>query len=234
MNLGRCLLDAGVVSCGGSRLGLGAARVLHGPRRVRRGAGADAAPDRRAVLPRQAAARHRQRPDHRQRLDHAGRRRDHAPDRPGPRRRAASRSSNAVVEIWQVDGKGVYLHSRDSGRPQARHELPGLRPLHHRLDAASTTSAPSSRCRTPAARRTSTSRSRRAAGNCSPRRSSSTAIRRTRRDGVFRGVRDPFDRELVLVDFKPIKDSKIGELSAQLRHRGRPAPPRIAAEDRRR
>ena len=34
-------------------------------------------------------------------------------------------------------------------------------------------------------------------------------------DGVFRGVRDPLERELVQTDFKPIKDSKIGELSAQ-------------------
>jgi protocatechuate 3,4-dioxygenase beta subunit len=35
------------------------------------------------------------------------------------------------------------------------------------------------------------------------------------RDGIFRGVGDVLDRELVSVDFKPIKDSKIGELSAQ-------------------
>ncbi|MDZ4685400.1 MAG: hypothetical protein SH850_10090, partial [Planctomycetaceae bacterium] len=34
------------------------------------------------------------------------------------------------------------------------------------------------------------------------------------RDGVFSGLRDIIDRELVLVDFKPIKDSKIGELAA--------------------
>jgi protocatechuate 3,4-dioxygenase beta subunit len=34
------------------------------------------------------------------------------------------------------------------------------------------------------------------------------------RDGVFRGIRDAFAQELVLVDFKPIKESKIGELSA--------------------
>ena len=33
-------------------------------------------------------------------------------------------------------------------------------------------------------------------------------------DGVFRGIRDPLERELVLIDFKPVKDSKIGELSA--------------------
>ena len=29
------------------------------------------------------------------------------------------------------------------------------------------------------------------------------------------GVRDPLDRELVLVDFKPVADSKIGELAAR-------------------
>jgi protocatechuate 3,4-dioxygenase, beta subunit len=34
-------------------------------------------------------------------------------------------------------------------------------------------------------------------------------------DGVFRGIRDPLERELVLADFKPIKDSKIGELAAR-------------------
>ena len=34
-------------------------------------------------------------------------------------------------------------------------------------------------------------------------------------DGVFNGLHDPLERELVLVDFKPFKDSKIGELSAR-------------------
>jgi protocatechuate 3,4-dioxygenase beta subunit len=36
-----------------------------------------------------------------------------------------------------------------------------------------------------------------------------------KRDGVFRGLRDALERELVLVDFKPVKGSKIGELSAR-------------------
>ncbi len=31
---------------------------------------------------------------------------------------------------------------------------------------------------------------------------------------MFRGIRDLVDRELIVTDFKPIKDSKIGELSA--------------------
>jgi protocatechuate 3,4-dioxygenase beta subunit len=34
------------------------------------------------------------------------------------------------------------------------------------------------------------------------------------RDGVFRAVPDLIDRELILVDFRPRKDSKIGEYSA--------------------
>ena len=41
---------------------------------------------------------------------------------------------NALVEIWQVDGNGAYLHTGDPNRQEARHQLPGLRPLPDRLD----------------------------------------------------------------------------------------------------
>jgi protocatechuate 3,4-dioxygenase beta subunit len=34
------------------------------------------------------------------------------------------------------------------------------------------------------------------------------------RDFVFASLRDPIDRELVQTEFKPMKDSKIGELAA--------------------
>jgi protocatechuate 3,4-dioxygenase beta subunit len=34
-------------------------------------------------------------------------------------------------------------------------------------------------------------------------------------DGVLRGLRDPFDRELVTTEFKPVADSPTGALSAQ-------------------
>ncbi|MCA9068157.1 MAG: intradiol ring-cleavage dioxygenase, partial [Planctomycetaceae bacterium] len=34
------------------------------------------------------------------------------------------------------------------------------------------------------------------------------------RDGVLRGIRDPKARELVMVDFKPLQDSKTKELAA--------------------
>jgi protocatechuate 3,4-dioxygenase beta subunit len=35
-------------------------------------------------------------------------------------------------------------------------------------------------------------------------------------DGVYRSARDPFERELASTDFVPVKDSKIGELAAQM------------------
>jgi protocatechuate 3,4-dioxygenase beta subunit len=35
------------------------------------------------------------------------------------------------------------------------------------------------------------------------------------RDGVFRGIGDPLERELVSVDFTPLKNSKAGELAAR-------------------
>jgi protocatechuate 3,4-dioxygenase beta subunit len=35
------------------------------------------------------------------------------------------------------------------------------------------------------------------------------------RDGVFQGVRDIVDRELLMADFTPVKDSKIGEYHAR-------------------
>ena len=35
------------------------------------------------------------------------------------------------------------------------------------------------------------------------------------RDGIFRSIRDAKARESMLVDFKPMKDSKLGELEAR-------------------
>jgi protocatechuate 3,4-dioxygenase beta subunit len=35
------------------------------------------------------------------------------------------------------------------------------------------------------------------------------------RDGILNGIRDPKQRASVIVDFEPLKDSKIGELAAR-------------------
>ena len=40
---------------------------------------------------------------------------------------------NALVEIWQVDNKGAYIHTGSTPR-EARRELPGLRPVPDRVD----------------------------------------------------------------------------------------------------
>jgi protocatechuate 3,4-dioxygenase beta subunit len=35
------------------------------------------------------------------------------------------------------------------------------------------------------------------------------------KDGIYRGIKDPKQRESVTIDFAPLKGSKIGELSAR-------------------
>ncbi len=123
---------------------------------------------------------------------------------------------NAVVEIWQCDANQVYLHSSDSV-PKARQQDKNFQGF----GRCTTTDKGEYRFRTikpvpypgrPAGHIhfkvkkgnreliTSQFMIRGAAGNA--------------RDGVFGGLRDVIDRELILVDFKPVKDSKIGELQA--------------------
>ena len=121
---------------------------------------------------------------------------------------------DAVVEIWQVDGRGVYLHTADSGRRQRDTNFQGF-----------------GRCATswkgeyyfrtikpvPYTGRTPHIHVKVKKGG---QELLTTQLfinghPQNKTDGVFRGLRDPLDRELVLVDFKPIKESKIGELAAQ-------------------
>ena len=111
---------------------------------------------------------------------HPGRRRGHSPDRPDPRRRG-NPLRNALVEIWQVDNNGAYIHTKDPGATSTTRtsratagSLPGR--------AANTTSAPSSRSPTPAGPATSTLRWARAARSCSrPSATSRASPQRTRR-----------------------------------------------------
>jgi protocatechuate 3,4-dioxygenase beta subunit len=120
----------------------------------------------------------------------------------------------AVIEIWQVDSKGVYLHSADSSRRQRDTHFQGF-----------------GRCATgpkgeyyfrtikpvPYTGRTPHIH---VLVKKDGKELLTTQIfvnghPQNKRDMVLGGIRDPFDRELVLVDFKPVKDSKIGEQSAQ-------------------
>jgi protocatechuate 3,4-dioxygenase beta subunit len=122
--------------------------------------------------------------------------------------------NNAVIEIWQVDNKGVYIHSADSGRRQRDTNFQG----YGRFTTSSTgeyyfrTIKP-----VPYTGRTPHIHVRVKKGG---RELLTTQLfvnghEQNKTDGVLAGLRDPFDRELVLVDFKPVKESKLGELSAR-------------------
>jgi protocatechuate 3,4-dioxygenase beta subunit len=121
---------------------------------------------------------------------------------------------DVVVEIWQVDNRGVYLHSADSGRRQRDTNFQGF-------GRATTNKNGEYRFRTikpvPYPGRTPHIHFKVKRGD---RELLTTQLfvyghPQNRTDGVLRGVRDPIDRELVMVDFRPMRASRIGELSAQ-------------------
>ena len=120
---------------------------------------------------------------------------------------------NALVEIWQVDGHGVYLHTADThAKRDANFQgfgrfltgstgeyyfrtvkpvpYPGRTPHIHFKIKQRGQSEFVTQCYEK--------------GNP-----------QNERDGVFRGIRDPKASESVLVDFKPIANSKLGELEAR-------------------
>ena len=120
---------------------------------------------------------------------------------------------NAVVEIWQCDAKGVYIaQGSDGGRNDANFQGFG------RFITGSTgeyyfrTIKP-----VPYAGRTPHIhvKVKKGGKELLTTQLFINGYPQNKTDGVFRGVRDPLDRELVLVDFKPIKESKIGELAAR-------------------
>ena len=120
---------------------------------------------------------------------------------------------NATVEIWQVDGHGVYLHSRSAGeRRDANFQGYGrfLTDSRGRYYFRTVKPVPYPG-RTPHIHFAISQHGRRAlttqmyvrgeAGND--------------RDGLYRSLRDEKERESVTIDFKPLKDSTSGELSAK-------------------
>ena len=123
---------------------------------------------------------------------------------------------NALVEIWQVDHEGSYVHTRGADAHNGKRDrnfqgfgrfmtgssgeyyfrtikpvpYPGRTPHIHFKVKIKSKDALTTQCYVK--------------GNP-----------QNERDGVFRGIRDQRARESVLVDFAPIKDSRIGELAAK-------------------
>lgn len=120
---------------------------------------------------------------------------------------------NAFVEIWQVDHNGVYLHSGSSGKEKADSNFQGYGRFltdnkgQYYFRTVKPVPYPG---RTPHIHFGVSKNGRRIFTtqmliNGHPGNES---------DGLFRGLTDPLIRETVLVDFNPIAESKIGELSA--------------------
>lgn len=120
---------------------------------------------------------------------------------------------NAFVEIWQVDAHGAYLHSGTGNKEKADKNFQGygrfLTDSQGRYYFRTIKPVPYPG-RTPHIH---------VAVSTNGRRLLTTQLLvsghpQNERDGVFRAVGDLLARETLLVDFKKIPDSRIGELAA--------------------
>ncbi|QEG35570.1 dioxygenase family protein [Bythopirellula goksoeyrii] len=120
---------------------------------------------------------------------------------------------NALVEIWQVDGKGVYLHTADRhaqrdanfqgfGRfltgSTGEYYFRTVRPVPY----PGRTPHIHFKIKLPSENELTT--------QCYIK-----GHPQNDRDGVLRGIREPQLRDSLMVDFVPIKDSQLGELAAK-------------------
>jgi protocatechuate 3,4-dioxygenase beta subunit len=121
---------------------------------------------------------------------------------------------NALVEIWQVDNKAVYLHTRDSAGKDRDTNFQGFGRF---LTGSSgeyyfrTIKPVPYPGRTPHI-------------HVKVKKGSKELLTTqfyvkghpgNERDGIYRSIRDPKVLESITVDFAPIKDSRIGELAAK-------------------
>lgn len=121
---------------------------------------------------------------------------------------------NALVEIWQVDHNGSYIHTKDPNREKHDTNFQGF----GRFLTGSTgeyyfrTIKP-----VPYPGRTPhihykiwKGKEELLTTQCYVKGEA-----RNNRDGIYRGIRDTKARDSVTIDFAPIKDSRIGELAAR-------------------
>ena len=121
---------------------------------------------------------------------------------------------NALVEIWQCDANGVYLHTKDSARAKYNAHFQGfgrfltgstgeyyfrtIKPVPY------TGRTPHIHVKVRKGRKellTTQFYIKGHAGND--------------RDGIYKSLRDPKDRDALTLAFTPVEGSKIGELSAR-------------------
>lgn len=119
---------------------------------------------------------------------------------------------NAAVEIWQVDAKGAYLHSRGAPKDERDSNFQGFGRFltgskgEYYFRTIKPVPYPG---RTPHIH---------VIVKKGDKRLLTTQFYikgepRNQRDGIYMSIRDEKVREMITVDFKPIKDSKLKELS---------------------
>lgn len=120
---------------------------------------------------------------------------------------------NAFVEIWQCDNNGAYLHSQTNNDENRDKNFQGygrfLTSVKGEYYFRTIKPVPYPG-RTPHIH---------VGVSCNGHRIFTSQLlvkghKMNEGDGVFRNIKDPKLRDTVLVDFKPMKDSKLGELSA--------------------
>ena len=122
---------------------------------------------------------------------------------------------NATIEIWQVDGKAVYIHTRDSGGKGAQQDKnfqgfgrfttgrSGEYYFRTIKPVAYPGRAPHIHVKVKKGGKELLTTQILVADNP-----------QNKNDGVYRSAGDLFEQQLLVAEFKPIRESKIGELSA--------------------
>jgi protocatechuate 3,4-dioxygenase beta subunit len=121
---------------------------------------------------------------------------------------------NALVEIWQADGNGVYVHSESGNSDRRDKNFQGFGRFltgstgEYYFRTIKPVSYPG---RTPHIHfKIKAGRENELTTQCYIKGHPQNA-----RDGVFRGIEDEKQRDAVLVDFTPIPKSKLDELAAK-------------------
>jgi protocatechuate 3,4-dioxygenase beta subunit len=121
---------------------------------------------------------------------------------------------NALVEIWQVDAKAVYLHTADSGKKKRDENFQGFGRF---LTGSSgeyyfrTIKPVPYPGRTPHIH----FKVKKGGKELLTTQCYVKGEPGNERDGIYRAIKDAKQRESVTLDFARVKDSKIGELAAK-------------------
>jgi protocatechuate 3,4-dioxygenase beta subunit len=121
---------------------------------------------------------------------------------------------NALVEIWQVDNAGAYIHSKDPNHDKHDKNFQGFGRFltgstgEYTFRTVKPVPYPG---RTPHIH----FKIRKSGKDLLTTQCYVKGHPNNERDGIYRSLKDPMARDSVTIDFAPISDSRIGELAAK-------------------